>query len=262
MPVLKITPRPSHERGHSDIGWLKSFHTFSVPGYVDPAHMQFGPLRIINEDRVDAHAGFPLHHHREFEIFSYIVDGELEHKDSMGNAEILKRGDIQLTSAGTGIRHSEHAHGETPVHFLQIWALPTTPNLPPKYFTRHFSDVEKKDHWVRVVAPVGFAEKREDGGSPAPVQSRLTLYAAIVSPGKEVVRRVGGRKAFVQVVQRSGYNSGPAKGAAVRVVEGSGGEHILREGDAAYVELDGGGAELEVANAGEIPAEVLLFDME
>ncbi|OJT07148.1 Quercetin 2,3-dioxygenase, partial [Trametes pubescens] len=150
---MKVIPRRSDERGQADHGWLKTFHTFSFAGYHDPQHEQFGPLRVINEDRVDPKTGFGTHAHREFEIFSYIVNGELEHRDSMGNVEIMKRGDLQMTSAGTGIRHSEHSHGSKQVHFLQIWSVPSTRGLTPQYFTRHFTDEEKKDQWAHVVAP-------------------------------------------------------------------------------------------------------------
>ncbi|KAF7289015.1 hypothetical protein HMN09_01349400 [Mycena chlorophos] len=189
---VKIIPRPSQERGHADHDWLKTFHTFSFASYYEPSHAQFGPLRVINEDRVAPRTGFGTHSHQEFEIFSYVVAGQLEHKDSMGNTEILKRGDLQLTSAGTGISHSEKAHGSKQVHFLQIWSLPSVSRLTPKYFTRHFTDAEKRDQWARVVAPVeaeGVVAEREAQG-PAPVQSPLTLYATLLSDGKNLTSLV------------------------------------------------------------------------
>ncbi|KAF7354095.1 RmlC-like cupin [Mycena venus] len=263
MGIIDILPRPSQERGNGDLGWLKTFHTFSVD-HNDKEHIQFGSLRIINEDRVNAYSGFPLHAHREFEIFSYLVSGLLKHEDSMGNVEILKRGDIQLTSAGTGISHSEVAHGDTPVHFLQIWAFPSVPRLKPKYFTRHFSDGEKRDVWLRVVAPVdaeGVQRDTREGTGPAPVQSGLTLYATLLSAGKSLTQRMTGSKAYIQVVQTSGHNIGPARGAAIRVFGGPGVDRVLKEGDGAYITFDEA-ADLKVENAGDITAEVLLFDLE
>ncbi|KAF7317610.1 Pirin domain-containing protein [Mycena kentingensis (nom. inval.)] len=261
---VKIIPRPSQERGHADHDWLKTFHTFSFASYYDPSHAQFGALRVINEDRVKPRRGFGTHPHREFEIFSYLVSGQLEHKDSMGNTEILKRGDVQLTSAGTGIAHSEKTHGATPVHFLQIWSVPSVSRLAPRYFTRHFSDEEKRDAWVRIVAPVdaeGVVTERE-GAGPAPVQSQLTLYATLLSPGTTLKQRMVGKKGYIHVVQTSGYNTGEGKGAAVRVVGAPGVEAQLREGDGAYMHFDTHGIELTVDNIGESTAEVLLFDLE
>ncbi|KAJ7142321.1 RmlC-like cupin domain-containing protein [Mycena epipterygia] len=260
---IKIVPRPSQERGNFELDWLKSFHTFSVASHPSE-HVGFGSLRVINEDRVDAHTGFGTHSHREFEIFSYLVSGELEHKDSMGNIEVLKRGDLQLTSAGTGISHSEKAHGATPVHFLQIWSLPSTARLQPKYFTRHFMDAEKRDVWARVVAPVDapgvLGDSRESKG-PAPVQSPLTLYATLLSEGKRLSQAVAGSKGYIHVVQTSGYNTEKATGAAVKVLGDAGVEWVLKEGDGAYLHFEEA-TELIVENVGETTAEVLLFDIE
>ncbi|KAJ7590514.1 RmlC-like cupin domain-containing protein [Mycena floridula] len=259
----KIIPRPSEERGNADHGWLKTFHTFSFASYQTNEHQQYGALRVINEDRVAPLTGFGTHSHREFEIFSYVVAGELEHEDSMGNTEVLKRGDLQLTSAGTGISHSEKAHGDKQVHFLQIWSLPDKSRLQPKYFTRHFTDAEKKDQWVRVVAPVDaegvFADKRE-GAGPAPVNSPLTLLATMLSPSKTLSQAVKGPKGYIHVVQTSGYNTGPSSGATIKVVAGKGIEQVLKEGDGAYI-LIGDAGEITVENKGDQVAEVLLFDL-
>lgn len=184
----------------------------------------------------------------------------------MGNTEILKRGDLQMTSAGTGIRHSEYQHGPVPVHFLQIWAKPHTARLPPKYFTRHFADAEKADRWVRVVAPAGaenVEEEREHDG-PAPVHSRLSMYATILSEGKKVEHvlssKTGNRKAYVHLIQTSGYNDGVAAGASLKV-SGEGAEVVLREGDGAYITSEPG-KELAFENVGEGKAEVVLFDID
>lgn len=267
LAPIKFVPRRSGERGHADHGWLKTFHTFSFAMYQSNEHNQFGSLRVINEDRVAPGTGFGTHSHREFEIFSYIVAGELEHKDSMGNTEILKRGDIQLTSAGKGISHSEKAHGPKEVHFLQIWSLPSIRGLTPKYFTRHFSDEEKKDVFVRVVAPVdaeGVIASRE-GAGPAPVQSPLTLFATLLSPSKSVTHTFERRKSYIHVVQTSGYQPPHANtGGAVRVLERGikGGEEVvLREGDGAYM-LGESGKELVIENLGDKVTEILLFDLE
>ena len=203
IPSLSVVARKSEERGHADHGWLKTFHTFSFADYYDPSHAQYGCLRVINEDRVSPRRGFGTHPHREFEIFSYIVSGELEHKDSMGNTEVLKRGDIQMTSTGTGIAHSEKTYGSKPVHFLQIWAMPNQSRLPPTYYTRHFSDEEKKDQWCTVVAPTkaeGVTVEREAKG-PAPVHSDLSVHASILSQDKSLSRSLQGSKAYVHVIQ-------------------------------------------------------------
>jgi len=260
----KIIPRRSEERGHADHGWLKTFHTFSFASYQTSAHEKFGTLRVINEDRVAPRTGFGTHSHREFEIFSYVVAGELEHQDSMGNTEVLKRGDLQLTSAGTGISHSEKAHGSKEVHFLQIWSLPSKSRLPPKYFTRHFTDAEKQDKWVTVVAPVeaeGVHADQREGEGPAPVNSPLALHATLLSQGKTLSQAVNGPKGYIHVVQTSGYNPGAASGATVKVTAGEGAEEVLKEGDGAYL-LIGDGKDIKVENIGNKVAEILLFDLE
>jgi redox-sensitive bicupin YhaK (pirin superfamily) len=184
-------------------------------------------------------------------------------KDSMGNTEILKRGSLQLTSAGTGISHSEKAHGSKPVHFLQIWSLPHTSRLQPKYFTRQFSDAEKTDAWVRVVAPVGSEGVTADreGSGPAPVQSALTLYATILGEGKKLEKGFEGKKGYVHVIQTSKYNAGKADGASVRI-SGGGEELVLREGDGLYLSVQTQGQKLVVENVGDGTAEILLFDLE
>ncbi|TFK90845.1 pirin domain-containing protein [Polyporus arcularius HHB13444] len=260
---MKFVSRPSSERGNADHGWLKTFHTFSFASYYDAQHDHYGCLRVINEDRVEPKTGFGTHAHREFEIFSYIVSGELEHRDSMGNVEVMKRGDLQMTSAGTGIRHSEHTHGAQQVHFLQIWSVPSTRGLSPQYFTRHFSDDEKRDRWAHVVAPVeaeGVVEKREAPG-PAPVHSPLDLYATLLSQGKKLSHVFGRQKGYIHVVQTSGYNTKEASGAHVRVSGTDGGPVDLKEGDGAYISA-APGEELVVENVGDRVAEILLFDLE
>jgi len=260
---MKFVPRYSEERGHADHGWLKTFHTFSFASYGDTEHQKFGSLRVINEDRVEPHTGFGTHPHREFEIFSYVVDGALEHKDSMGNTEILRRGDIQLTSAGTGIAHSEKTHGSKPAHFLQIWSFPSTSRLEPKYYTRHFTDEEKKDKWARVVAPFDATDVVLDreGQGPAPVHTSLTMYASLLSPGTKLERLLEGKRGYVHVIQTSGYNDGKAAGATVKI-SSQDAQLTLKEGDGAYVSVGQTGHVMDVQNDGDRVAEVVVFDLE
>jgi len=267
---VRIVPRRSEERGQADHGWLKTFHTFSFAGYHDSNYESFGSLRVINEDRVAAHTGFGTHSHQLYEIFSYVVGGGLEHKDSMGNTEVLSRGALQMTSTGTGIAHSEKAHGGNDVHFCQIWASPRAGagRGKPAYFTRYFTDEEKKNRFVAVVAPdnaPGVSLGREDSG-PAPIRSELWMYASLIHPGISLVHTPAGngrvKKGYIHVIQTSGYNSGPAKGATIKVgAQGDGPQVVLREGDGAYLTYEPG-AELRLENDGQGTAEVLLFDLE
>jgi len=258
---MNFVARKSQDRGNADHGWLKTFHTFSFATYHDDQHKLFGSLRVINEDRVAPNTGFGTHSHREFEIFSYVVSGEIEHKDSMGNTEILRRGDVQLTSAGTGISHSEKAHGPNEVHFLQIWSLPSTSNLQPKYFTRHFTNEEKTDKWARIVAPVGAdgVLPVREGEGPTPVQSPLTLYATLLGQNKSLNRSLTGKKGYIHVIQTSGYNKGQSRGANIKIASKGGEELTLGEGDGAYVFVDN---PFEVENVGDRVAEVLFFDLD
>jgi len=265
---MKYILRPSQERGHADHGWLQTFLTFSFAGYQSSGHDQFGALRVINEDRIAPSTGFGTHGHKEFEIFTYIVAGEVEHKDSMGNTEILKRGDIQLTSAGTGITHSEKAHGSKPVHLLQIWSFPSISRLTPKYFTRHFTDEQKKDQWLAIVAPVGAegVTNEREGTGPAPVQSPLTLYSSLISPSAVVTHifhdsQTKNRKGYLQVVQTSGYNTKTATGAHIKITDEDGQSLELREGDGVYIFAESL-KKLTVENVGDRVSEVLLFDLE
>ncbi|MBS0388247.1 MAG: pirin family protein, partial [Proteobacteria bacterium] len=148
--------RPAAERGHAQHGWLDSWHSFSFADYHDPAHVHFGPLRVINEDRVSAGEGFGTHGHADMEIISYVLEGELAHKDSMGTGSVIRAGDVQRMSAGRGVRHSEFNHSRTqPVHFLQIWIIPDVRGIAPEYEQRSYTDADKRGRLRLVASPDG-----------------------------------------------------------------------------------------------------------
>lgn len=256
---LKIVKRPWNARGHADHGWLYTFHTFSFASYYDPRHESFGPLRVINEDRVEKGTGFGTHSHAEFLIWSYIVSGELEHKDSMGNLENLKRGEVQFTSAGTGIRHSEYNRKrDEDVHFLQIWAKPYTSRLQPSYVTRKFTDEMKENKFVRIMEDVKRHSGNDAEDQPIPLHADLSMDASILSPGKSVVHDIvaeGKRNVFVHLVM-GGRTQPKSGGAKIKV-----GDVELGEGDGAYITNVTGPGKIEVESVGDKPAEFLLFDM-
>jgi redox-sensitive bicupin YhaK (pirin superfamily) len=191
-----LTMRRADERGVAQLGWLDSRHTFSFGDYYDPRHMGFGPLRVINEDRVRPGAGFGTHGHRDMEIISYVLDGELAHKDSLGTGSVIRPGDIQVMSAGTGIRHSEFNHSsERPVHFLQIWLLPGREGLTPRYDQKEFSADDKRGR-LRLVA------SRDGREGSLLIHQDADVFAALLAAGETVAHALAaGRKAWVHVVR-------------------------------------------------------------
>ena len=191
-----ITLRPSGERGYADHGWLKSFHSFSFAGYHDPEHMGFGNLRVINEDRIAAGRGFGTHSHRDMEIISYVLSGELAHKDSLGNAKGIPPGDVQRMSAGTGVQHSEFNHAQDQVtHFLQIWIEPNVTGIPPSYEQKAFADAEKRGALRLVASPDGAQES-------VLIHADARLYAGLFDGAEAVTLALDpSRKAYVHLVR-------------------------------------------------------------
>jgi quercetin 2,3-dioxygenase len=227
--------RKAGERGHANHGWLDSWHSFSFADYQDPEHMGYGPLRVINEDRVQAGSGFGTHGHRDMEIISYVLEGALGHEDSMGNGSSIVPGDVQRMSAGTGVRHSEYNHSKTGVtHFLQIWIEPKFTGIKPSYEQKHFPAAEKRGR-LRLIAS---SDGRE--GSVSMNQDAL-LYAGLFDGAERAqLPLTAGRRGYVHV----------ARGA----IEANG--QRLNAGDA--LKLDGG-TTIELRDGRE--AEVLVFDL-
>jgi quercetin 2,3-dioxygenase len=227
--------RRSQERGYADHGWLKSFHTFSFADYFDPNHVEFGPLRVINEDRVQAGAGFGTHGHRDMEIISYVLSGELAHKDSMGNGSTIRPGDVQRMSAGSGVRHSEFNPSKSEgVHFLQIWIQPDQRNIEPSYEEKRFSAEEKRGRLRLIVSP-----DRAQGSLLIHQDARV--YAGLFDGAEAGDLQVQpGRRIYVHVARGSLRANGVA----------------LEAGDALRIT---GGTQLHVDGGRD--AEVLVFDL-
>ena len=188
--------RRSESRGYADHGWLKSYHSFSFADYFDPEHVEFGPLRVINEDRVAPGAGFGTHGHRDMEIISYVLSGELAHKDSTGTASTIRPGDVQRMSAGSGVRHSEfNPSSQDGVHFLQIWILPNQAGIPPSYEEKRFA-VEEKRGRLRLIA----SPDRADGS--VLIHQDARVYAGLFDAKEEAALDVGqGRWIYVHVAR-------------------------------------------------------------
>jgi redox-sensitive bicupin YhaK (pirin superfamily) len=232
---MTLTLRKANERGRANFGWLDSRHTFSFGHYYDPAHMGFGPLRVINDDRVAPGGGFPTHPHSDMEIVSYVLDGGLQHKDSIGTGSVIRPGDVQRMSAGTGIRHSEFNASKTePVHFLQIWIVPEQRGLEPSYEQKTFAPAEKRGR-LRLVA------SRDGRDGSITIHRDVNLYATLLGRGESVSHELAaGRLAWVQVASGSATINGTPVSA----------------GDGVAVKDPGG-----LTLAGTDDAEILLFDM-
>jgi len=230
-----ITIRKAEERAHFDFGWLNTYHSFSFGEYYDPKHTRFRTLRVINEDFVQAGHGFPTHGHRDMEIVTYILQGALEHRDSMGTGSIIRRGDAQRMSAGTGVTHSEaNPSQEEPVHLLQIWIFPREQALKPEYEEKKFSDDEKRNRLRLIVSPDG-----SDGS--VKIHQDAKIFASLLDERQEVVHRLeDGRSAWLQVAAGS-----------VRL-----NDVALKQGDGAAVRQ-----ESNLRITAQEPAEVLLFDL-
>jgi redox-sensitive bicupin YhaK (pirin superfamily) len=211
-----IQVRKANERGHANHGWLDSHHTFSFADYYDPAHMGFRGLRVINEDRVEPGRGFGTHGHRDMEIISYVLDGVLEHRDSIGTGSVIRPGEVQRMSAGSGVRHSEMNGSKTePVHFLQIWLLPARAGIEPSYEQRAFSDEERRGKLRLVAAPAG-----EEGS--VTVHADVRLYAGNFDAGELAELPLDAKRhAWVHVARgRVSVNGRPlAAGDAVALSE-------------------------------------------
>jgi redox-sensitive bicupin YhaK (pirin superfamily) len=237
-----ISVRRSSERGHAQYDWLNTYHTFSFDSYYDPKFTNFRSLRVINEDRVSPGAGFPMHGHRDMEIITYVLEGALEHSDSLGNGSIIRPGDGQRMTAGRGIRHSEaNASATEPVHFLQIWIIPGQTGLEPGYEQKSFPPTEKQGKLRLIAAPTAHASAGNEKDGAVGIHQDVYLYAAVLDPGQKVVHPLAaGRHAWIQI----------AKGSAT--VNGN----SLQQGDGAAIS-----EEQQVGIQAAERSEVLLFDL-
>jgi redox-sensitive bicupin YhaK (pirin superfamily) len=210
--------RLSADRGHANHGWLNSYHSFSFGDYFDSKHVEFGPLRVINEDRVSAGAGFGTHPHQDMEIISYVLEGELAHKDSMGNGSVIRPGDVQRMSAGSGVRHSEfNPSSNSPVHFLQIWVQPRVFGVKPSYEEKHFSDAEKRGVLRLIASPEG-----TDGS--VVIHQDARLFAGLFDRNESATLDLSqGRRGYVHVARGDLRVNGTAlsAGDALKVTEES-----------------------------------------
>jgi redox-sensitive bicupin YhaK (pirin superfamily) len=230
-----ITLRPSGQRGHANHGWLDSYHSFSFADYHDTENMGYGPLRVINEDRVQPGMGFGTHGHRDMEIISYVLEGQLSHQDNMGNGSIITPGDVQRMSAGRGVLHSEFNPSKTDtVHFLQIWIEPSARAIPASYEQNRVDAEAKRGKLALIAGPEG-------SGAAVTIHQDACVYATLLDGGESVTHALApGRRAYVHVARGSAAVNGVA----------------LAAGDAAKIEAE---AQITLGDGAE--AEVLLFDL-
>ncbi|KAI4102200.1 MAG: hypothetical protein LQ339_004724 [Xanthoria mediterranea] len=278
-PSLKhasIVARRSSDRGHADHGWLNTYHTFSFASYFNPQFKNFGALRVLNEDRVAPNSGFPSHTHRDAEIFSYILSGELTHRDSMmGNGATkdqyyrIRRGDIQFTTGGSGIAHSEqNEHDSETVHFLQIWALPWKSGLTPRYHDLTIDEDQKRQGFVTIISPLKAGRQaspaQEKAAIPAvpgtiPIHADMLVGASIIAANSSATWTVGGNGAVASKKDRKVYvhlpmtKEGKSK---IRLPDTT----ILAEGDGVFVTGVNAGDGLEIQSVGMAEAEVVVLD--
>ena len=230
-----IAVRRSKDRGHFNFGWLNTYHTFSFGDYYDPRFMGFRDLRVINEDWVHPGRGFPTHPHRDMEIITYVLEGALEHRDSMGNGSVIRPGEVQRMSAGTGITHSEkNGSADESVHLLHIWILPDRAGIKPGYEQKMFEDAEKRGQ-MRLIA----SHDGRDGS--VTIHQDASLYATLIEPGQEIVHELpAGRYAWLQVAR-----------GAVKL-----NDQQLNQGDGAAIS-----EEQALRIVGDEMSEILLFDL-
>lgn len=230
-----ITLRPAAQRGRTRLDWLDSWHTFSFGDYIDPAHQSFRSLRVMNDDRIGPGGGFGTHPHRDFEIVSYVAAGELEHKDSLGTGSVIKPGEVQRMSAGTGILHSEFNPSKTkPVHLLQIWLVPDQRGLKPSYEQRTFPLEERRGRWQLLAS-------RDGSAGSVTIHQDARILGTILEAGESVRHALQpGRHAWLQVVHGSVKLNGQS----------------LTTGDGAAVS-----DETELVVSADAPSELLLFDL-
>lgn len=231
-----ITIRPAQTRGHANFGWLDTWHTFSFGQYYDPQYLGFGSLRVINDDRIAAGAGFPMHGHEDMEIVTYVMEGALEHRDSLGNQGVITAGEVQRMRAGTGIRHSEYNASATDgIHLLQIWIMPDQKGLEPSYKQIRLDPLGRSGRFQLIASPDG-----RDGS--VDIHQDASIYAAQLNPGDSIDFPVKpSRRAYLQVATGSASLNG----------------HPLQEGDGAAIT---GEDQLKLETGH--PAEILLFDLQ